>query len=328
LTGLAILTFVMFAAVGFYSKMGIVNFASGHDSLAGGLSKTFLFTAPVLIPIELGPAIFFALYLFVRRKEPFEEYRNDIFPLIYMLAIGFIGMFFIHHSTENVLVLRKSVMIIQIPLWLFSGMLFERSLPGLRFRDPSFVLMASLMLLSMQTSVSDIRTFSAWNNPKLTAYVSQADYAACRWIIENTPSDAVIQSWISYRSGPEDSEGSTYSIIPEFAERPTAVGIWEIAWYSRAEDDTPGSRWKDIRDTLFRGNDAYAAWEVAQKYNIDYLYIGPYEKNQAPEGCEKFNKSRILFEKVYAKEDINIFEVRSQKNESSVGTEVLPSLPR
>jgi uncharacterized membrane protein len=235
-----------------------------------------------------------------------------------MLAIGLFFFFFVHHSTERVVVLRKSVMILQIPLWLLAGMFFERNLGEPTVPRISAGFCAALIVLSLQTYVWDMRTFTAWNNPQLTAYVSQADYAACRWIVENTSSDSVIQAWISYGPDSEKSEAPAYSIIPELADRKTAVGIWEIAWYSRIEGDTPATRWKDIRDVLFRGEDPYEAWRVARKYNIDYVYIGAYEKKEAPEGWKKFAETIDIFHPVYEKDGIVIYEVAQ-----SIGTEGL-----
>ena len=309
LVGLLVLGLSLILAFALYEKMGIVNLGASGDSLVLRPSLAYILSSPALFPVELGPTLFFAGYLLIKVFFTRETRINDRFDLISLAVIGVACIFFVHHATEDVLVLRKSVMLIQIPLLLLSGILFEQYFNKRCFRWGAMVPSGILIVLSLQTFLWDFHTFTAWNNPNLSAYVSIEDYRASRWIIRNTPRDSIIQAWISYASETTGGEAPAYSLIPELAERKTAVGIWEIALYSQTEDDTPASRWKEIRDVLFRGNNASAAWEVAQRYSIDYIYIGAYEKREAPDGYSKFESSPDKFETVFSQDGVNIYRI-------------------
>jgi uncharacterized membrane protein len=200
-------------------------------------------------------------------------------------------------------------MILPLPLLLLFGMLAESETPSFGPGKWSILVASLLVGLAVYTLILDIRCFSDWENPRTSVYVRPADHAAAMWIVANTPSDAVIQSWMAYSPESEEGEAYSYSLIPEFGLRKTALGLWLIASFSHGKNDTPAGRLKDIRDVLFRGDDPLKAWEVAKRYDIDYIYIGPYERKKAPDGYRKFESSQGKFEMVYAKDGILIYRI-------------------
>jgi hypothetical protein len=131
-----------------------------------------------------------------------------------------------------------------------------------------------------------------------TLYVSPDDQAAARWIRENLPIDALVQTdpWARARN--------EWAFVTVFAERrmPTGIGIFEL---NPTRFDQNVNR---IR-IVFRSLDVNQAFGYCERMNIEYLYVGDIERRTHGAGVDKFDAHPDKFQLVYRSGSVEIYKV-------------------
>ena len=202
--------------------------------------------APVYFLLEYGPLSILAIVgvvLYLRRRT--IPNLTPVF-LLGLISVGLI--FFVRHFAEPNHVLIRSGKILQIPLLLFSGVCLNHYL-GEKRSSQFLILLSGVLVPGLLTLAADIYSFSDIRNASNTTYVSQRDYKAARWIRDNTPLEAVVQSKPGYRSVLNPGNPFfEYSLISMFAERRMAIGDSLHAFIYHIGRQRQMERERDIED--------------------------------------------------------------------------------
>ena len=125
------------------------------------------------------------------------------------------------------------------------------------------------------------------------------DYNAILWMQENLPYGVVAEA--------VGGSYSEYGRISAHTGFPTVMG-WEFHEYQwRGSYDFRGSRSQDIR-TLYQTRDWTQARAIADRYGIDYVYVGPLERSAYGSAAER--KFGFFMDKVYDQDDVLIYSRR------------------
>lgn len=266
--------------------------------------------APIYLLLSYGPS--FVLTLGGVRLYLKKHIKSDLMPILLLGLISVALMFFVRHFAEPNHVLRKSGKILQIPLLIFSGVYINHYLGRMRNPRAFYLILSGMLVLGMLTLGVDIYSFSNIYNASNTTYVSMNDYRATRWIRDNTPLAAVVQSKPNYQSALTPGVPSfEYSLISMFAERRMAVGDSLHAFIYQIGKERQLQRQRDVND-MFTTSDADKAMSIAEKYNIDYIYAGDTERKTYGSGISKFDNAGNLFGKVYSKDGISIYKLNTR----------------
>ncbi len=128
------------------------------------------------------------------------------------------------------------------------------------------------------------------------------DYAAFEWLQANVRGQPVLL----------EATGGSYSDANQISAStglPTLLG-WgghELQW--RGNYDEPGRREPDIA-TIYRTTDAGQAQELLDKYGVEYVYVGPVERQKYGLTAAQVNKFGRFMDVVYEQGNVMIFRRR------------------
>ena len=293
----------------FYIEMYRFNVGKGALLLTLNL---FPIVAGILyFPFAYGPNLLIGLAGLLQglRRKTGDPQGIDIrwfhmTLILFLIALFF--TFFVKNPTEPQFGLLKAERIIPICLLIFSlnFLLRERSR-----RSLTWVIL--LIAIGAPTYATDLMVSSNLVNPRNT-YLARSDSEACQWIRENLSADAIVQAEPNHPG--EDSRFKPlyyYSLIPIFAERPTAIGEWKVSSQEHAKPSEVSERFHAVR-RMFSTDRVDEALSVIRRYKIDYIYIGRLEKKSYPRGVGKFSANPNLFRSVYSNRGTEIYDVRSR----------------
>jgi YYY domain-containing protein len=135
-----------------------------------------------------------------------------------------------------------------------------------------------------------------------TRYIERyrsADYHAVQWLREHAPEDAVMVE----ATGGSYSE---YNWVSAHTGIPTLLG-WgghELQW--RGSYDIPGQREPDIA-RIYQSTQPQPARDLLERYGVDYVYVGPLERqkyNLSPPMLQKFDR---IMRRVYENDGVVIY---------------------
>lgn len=164
---------------------------------------------------------------------------------------------------------------------------------------------AGLVLVALPTTLIDIYntgdiTNRTWSPSfRWTMVVSHADLQAYAWLNRETAPDALIQC-DSERRGAEG-----WANIPAFAERRLAAGL-PISMVPMAKYESAAQ----FGGLLFSQGTAAMRHDVAAQLRVDYVYVGPPERQAHPDCVEVFRQGSDYFEPVFDNGDVTIYRVR------------------
>jgi len=142
-----------------------------------------------------------------------------------------------------------------------------------------------------------------------TLYVTPDDQAAARWIRENLPIDAQVQTdpWARARN--------EWAFVTVFAERrmTTGVGIFEL-------NPTRFQQNVNRIKIVFRSLNVDDAYGYCQRMNIEYLYVGDIERRIHAAGVQKFNAHPEKWQLVYRQGSVEIFKVLTEQASATSAT--------
>ena len=294
----------------------------GWQMLLGGgnawyvhLSK-FQLLAPLHFLVMLGPMSvlgFAGLVLCARDKQV----RSRYYGLLWLfLSALFLIMFLLPKNLPTWEVSQKLGVVLRIPVLLLSGILLDR-LVNRGIREHRLVW--GVLLLFCSSALSNLLAYEYVHlnirDSDLLTYVGASERRAAEWIRTQTPLDAVVQGWPGgqtsvrpyYRPG-ED----TYSLIPVFGERQTAIGDPQFARYylSRSQYQEVDARATEI-GRIYKEPGRIDVVSVLEGFQIDYVYWGRSERQCCLENLAWYEGSP-LFEKTYDQDGVSIFRFKRE----------------
>lgn len=133
-----------------------------------------------------------------------------------------------------------------------------------------------------------------------TVIITPKEREALNWIRDHTPEDAIVQV------DPRARHSGTWTYIQSFAERRAAAGLpgamIPFLPYSMATDN--------VTFGIFRAGTAHDAVENARFMGIDYVVVGPAERERYPEAQKLFDGSPDLFVPVFKNAAVSVYDVR------------------
>ncbi len=164
------------------------------------------------------------------------------------------------------------------------------------------LLVCGALVYPVTASVSKANGFRGSPTLDGTRYVAEQrplEYAAIQWLRENASADAVLV---------EASGGSytEYAWVSAHTGIPTLLG-WgghELQW--RGSYDEPGRR-EEALTAIYQGNDLDQTAGVLQEYGVDYVVVGPRERETY--GVSQVTLARFdrLMRRVYENEGLIIY---------------------
>ena len=275
---------------------------TGKGVLRLNLNWFSVLMSPFYFILEYGPMLILGAAGMIKLFKKKETLRNWVYPYIILFGIALFFNFFITNPTEIFFGLLKATRVMPICLLAFTAYLWSDGLQTNKIKAVT----AFLLMIAFPSFFMD--NFIASDIAKPSTFVRQSDMEAAIWIKKNLPRQAIIQAEPNYPG----IEGQyipkySYSIIPIFAERRTAIGEWKASSQEHSGSDEVGERFHSIRK-MFGTTDINECRKILDKYNIDYIYVGALEKKLYSEGIKKFHNSKKYFKQVYSRNGDNIFQ--------------------
>lgn len=308
--GLIISGLIGFIMLALYMPMGIFNPLHTVGKIFLKPYKMIIILFPVFLIVEYGSmSILCFLGILYLLKEK-EIVKWPWFPAFLIILICFFFIFLTQHIESNV-VQRKAGKIIQVGFLVLSGAGITFCVAAQNKTNYKTVKMVFviILVLGIVSFVTDIYVFSNNRSQYFSSFIHPQDYKAIRWVIENTPESSIVQSLPEYRPPvPSPRESYRISLFSQIGERKMALGDLKFAKYSQTPDDTVFERRKDII-RAFETNLPEEAWAIANKYRIDYIYIGTYERSLYPKTHIKLHNKPHFFKNVYHTPNVDIFKI-------------------
>ncbi len=150
-----------------------------------------------------------------------------------------------------------------------------------------------------------------------TLYVTPDDQAAARWIRENLPIDAQVQTdpWARARN--------EWAFVTVFAERrmTTGMGIFEL-------NPTRFQQNVNRIKIVFRSLNVDDAYGYCQRMNIEYLYVGDIERRIHGAGVLKFAEHPDKWQLVYRSGSVEIYKVVGTESAATSAAGAAPPASR
>jgi hypothetical protein len=274
---------------------------------------------PMYFALEYGPMLLLGLWglrIWWQRSD-----WEDSLPLFLLFIAILLHVLFITGTTSKNLGLMRGNRLLPVVLLVWTGIMFEKL-----FRSGGPVkarrIGIALVLAAVPTYFTDAYFASNVYDRGETAYVRVADRSACEWIRRNLPEKAIVQGEPDYM-GLDVHQGRSLSLIADFAERPMVLGqYWIASTILPGSEPIARERLNDLHQ-MFEAKDAGETISMVKKYNINYIYYGPYETHLYPEFLGLLRSAPYFFREVYSKDGVHIFETDLPSGSSSQA--VLPS---
>lgn len=289
------LTYAGFFAIGMYSLQ------TGKGVLQLKLNLFTMFTSPFYFLLEYGPMFLLGVAGIVTVLKNKERLACWIYPYIFLLGIALFFNFFITNPTETFFGLLKATRVIPICLLALTAYLWRVGLQT----NKTKVVTVLLFVLAFPSLFMDNFIASDLNSP--STFVRKSDMDATSWIKENLPKQAIIQANPNYPGvDGEYKPKYSYSVIPIFAERRTAIGAWKVSSQEHGSVSEVRERFHAVMK-MFSTTDVHKSKKILDTYNIGYIYVGELEKKLYTEGVSKFFDSTDFFP-VYSKNGVAVFK--------------------
>lgn len=292
------------SAYGFYYISKKIQLLTASGDSVGLAVKPFAFFWKyniLYMLVDYGPLFVFGIlgiYYYLKKQSRIgkEAYLIIILGMICLFFIAFVQT--LGYEPDNIS--RKATKLMQIPLVIFSGLCFQTILD--RKKQKHILFAGMVIFLGFVTLFVDFSIFTGFADDGTTSKITRPDYEACNWIRDNLPDDSIIQSMPEY--------GGYYTMSPiiTIGGRAMAVGNLKIVYNKfRNQKQVYQNLLSDI-DMLFDDTPMNKTLQIIKKYSIQYIYIGPNEREKYHQGINKYNKSP-LFERIYSSKGVDIFKI-------------------
>jgi len=290
------------AFLGLTLALGMVQHTP--NALILGWNKHFLRGPFAFVFLSFGPALLFAPLGLARLVRASRRLLIVLSALTIVCVVLFLFVDLRGH--ENTYVTFRTGQLIFLVLAILLAFAIDA---WRQFPTPAAIALFALLAIG---SVAAAPTVAMdWSNARdientamdpggfpWTLYVSADDQAAARWIRENLPIDALVQTdpWARARN--------EWAFVTVFAQRrmPTGMGIFELNPTRFAQNVNR------IR-IVFRSLDVDESYGYCERMNIEYLYVGAIERRIHGNGVLKFAAHPEKFQLVYRSGSVEIFKV-------------------
>ena len=273
---------------------GVVEYGLGGSARNRPIATLLLSLGPLLLPA--------ALALLQPRRLPREAW-----PALAGSVIGLCVFYLVRLSVDSAYMGFRAGQLLQVALPGLAALFFARALKAGSWRlTAGMALVASLIVIGLPTTLIDMYNAQDVGNRRMgpgfrwTIALTPGEQAAFDWIRTETPRTSIVQM------DPVAHGRETWSEIPTFAERRMAaarpISLMNIPEY--AERSRQAHR-------LYSERNPEAAAQIARELGVDYIFIGPAERQDNPEASlAKFARRPDLFQQVFANEAAQIYAVR------------------
>ena len=174
-----------------------------------------------------------------------------------------------------------------------------------------------LIVLSLFTSATAIIGYSKTDHTG--AYKPINTINGFEYIKHTTPSEFNSINWINKNITEQnatmvEATGTPYGIYSRIVMNtgiPTMVGWVKAAHLKqRAVKEEDINKRAEDTEKIYTTTEAYKAYDLLKKYNINYVYIGPIETDKyGTNGVKKFKETKTLFKLLYSDKYTAIFKV-------------------
>ena len=253
-----------------------------HQNTAGQTTPQFILENFVLILLFIGLGLALAVE-FVYLRDNFGIRMNTVFKFYFQawVLLGLVAAYSIYYVSSR----GRGIL---VPLW-----------------QGAMALLVAGGLVYPVLAIGD-KTNYFQNEPTLDGihWVSQAqpdDHTAIEWLRANAKDEDIILE-------APGAQGASYQYtgrISALTGLPTLLGWGGHQSQWRGNYDEPGRREPDI-ELLFNSPDINQMYELLDKYNIRYIYVGPLERERYnPQGLQKFGQA---LEMVFQQGQVTIYQ--------------------
>jgi hypothetical protein len=258
---------------------------------------TAIIGLPALLLLCLGPLVVCGiLVLRIPKRFASEEARL----LLILLVVSLFFMLFVTEVVEGNVFLRKSLMALRLPFFIFASAYLYAFLNA---RRPQLMLVL-LIGLGVPTLLTDLYATSQTTDSRYTMYIAPDEMKAARWLRSNTRPDSVVQSLIEYHGGIFD-----YSLPICFGDRRAALGLWQMAFQRYPNRDAITRRVHQVQ-ALFSTESNEERASLTKDLHIDYVVIGPRERARFPGVDSRFLADTLHFTPEHVAQTVTVFRVR------------------
>ena len=236
------------------------------------------------LPFIIG--VIFIPFVIFKKSFRKKEYLFLVAWFLIMLLTPQVVRFTIYEGD-----MFKFYYFMMIPLGIFSGIFLTKLL-----KNPFGEVIVTLFLLGTFLTAA-ITLLSSFSN-KNYAY-SLDDLKAGLWIRNNTPKNSVFATYPTVHSAATQIGGRL---------RVLSYINWPYSHGFNTGPDNVFARVNDLESLYNNAQDVPEVNYVLGKYNIDYSYLGPEEKNRYPTAASFFDQTSNL-RRVYSDSSIVIYKV-------------------
>ncbi len=255
---------------------------------------------PVLtLALSLGPILAIALAGCIPSRS---VTLRPLIPSMLAIAISLLAMYLVQLSVDTEWVAFRSGHLVLVaaagPAAFFVARLWTAGRRRLALAAIAVCLAAGVPTTIIDVyNARDIHNLAMGPGFPWTIVVTPQQQRAYQWLREHTPENAIVQM------DPTVRERSTWSNIPSFAERRMTAGL-PISLLNVPE-------YRERSDTVARmyaTADARAAFDIARRLRIEYVYVDEVERAAHPGGIA-FEDWRY-FQRVFDDPPVAIYRVR------------------
>jgi uncharacterized membrane protein len=305
------------AGIGSYGSLsGLEMLLTDTDSWQISLSE-FPLLIPVHLFVMLGPMLITGLIGFVLCVRD-RKIRPDYYGLLWLsLSIALAVIFAVPPVQIGTWELSQKLgTVLRIGALALSGVFLDRlTRSGIARHKVAgaiiilFCVSATPNLLAYEYVHVNIK------DSDLLTYIPAPDKKAAEWMRQHTSLDSIIQAWPASQTRSTDYaalEDRTYSLVPVFGERQTAVGDPQFARYfvTHLKHQDIAAREEELSQIYEKPSQSDVAG-ILKELHIDYIYWGVSERQCCLRNLSWYETSS-LFQKVYDQDGVSIFRFQRE----------------
>jgi hypothetical protein len=250
-------------------------------------------------PLLILGALGMAAALVARQKQ--------VLPIVALAGVA-LGFYFLTDvpDMQHVWVGWRAGHLLFIALTVFSAILFttvQRS--HVATRAGVWVLTTALVLAAAPTVAMDVYNAQDITNSApgpgfpWTLLLSRGEVEALDWLKTHTPPDVIVQPNVAERAN------ASWGYMTAFGERRMAAGLPIAMIPMQPYQDASAI----VGGEVFGQTDPVARAQAARRLHIDYLYVGPVERERHPDLLASFDRRSDLFPRAFRNEAVTIYWV-------------------
>jgi len=233
--------------------------------------------------------------------------QRQALPMVALTAVA-LGFYFLTDvpDMQHVWVGWRAGHLLFVALTVFTAILFtvvQRSHGAVR--AGTWLLAAVLAAAALPTVAMDVFNAQDITNDApgpgfpWTLVLQRGEVEALDWLKTRTPPDVVVQPNVAERAN------ASWGYITAFGERRMAAGLPIAMIPMQPYQDASAM----VGNSIFGQPDPVARATMARQLHIDYLYVGPAERERHPDLLASFDRRSDLFPRAFRNDTVTIYLV-------------------